>query len=93
MYCLLFINTFYLAGHKLDVSKNILLLNSENNDTSSNKELPSIQSAENCKGFSETVRQLSDIEDYKFWRFAGILDGDGNFYIRTDPTSFSCIYI
>jgi hypothetical protein len=26
----------------------------------------SIQSAENCKEFSETVRQLPDIEDYKF---------------------------
>jgi len=47
-----------------------------------------IQSAENCKGFSETVRQLPDIEDYKFWNwFAGILDGDGNFDIRLDPTS------
>ena len=65
VYCLLFIITFYL--YKLDVSRNILLLNSENNDTtSSNKELPSIQSAEYCKGFTETVRQLSDIEDYKF---------------------------
>ena len=42
VYCLLFINTFYL-GHKKDVSRNILIppLNSENNDTiSSNKELP-----------------------------------------------------
>lgn len=71
VYCLRFINTFYLAGHKKDVppsrSRNILLLNRENNDTtSSNKELPSTQSAENCKGFPETVRQLSDIEDYKF---------------------------
>jgi len=25
-----------------------------------------IQSAENCKGFPETVRQLSDTEEYKF---------------------------
>ena len=65
VYSLLFINTFYL--YKLDVSKNIILLNSQNNDTtSSNKELTSIQSAENCKGFSETVRQLPDKEDYKF---------------------------
>ena len=64
MYCLLFINTFYL--YKLDVSKNILLLNSENNDTTSSDELPSIQSAENCKGFSETVRQLPGREDSKF---------------------------
>lgn len=63
VYCLLFINTFYL--YKLDVSKNILLLNSENNDTTSSNELPSIQSAGNQQvstitlvGSSETVRQL-----------------------------------
>lgn len=87
VYSLLFINTFYL--YKLDVSKNILLLNSQNIDTtSSNKELPSIQSAENWKGFSETVRQLPDKEDYKFWNwFAGVIDGDGNFDIRTYPIS------
>lgn len=87
MYGLLFINTFYL--YKLDVSKNILLLNSENNDTKSlNKKLPNIQSAENCKGFSETVRQLPKTEDYKFWSwFSGIIDGDGNFDIRTDFSS------
>lgn len=89
MYNLLFINTFYLF--KLDVSKNIILLNSQNNNTtSSKKELTSIQSAENCKGFSETARQLPDIEDYKFWNwFAGIIDGDGNFDIRIDPISKS----
>ena len=47
-----------------------------------------IQSAENCKGFSETVRQLPEIEDSKFWNwFAGIIDGDGNFDIRVNPTS------
>ena len=84
--CLLFINTFYL--YKLDVSRNILLLNSENNNTTSLNELSGIQSAENCKGFSETVRQLPKIEDYKFWSwFAGIIDGDGNFDVRTDPIS------
>ena len=55
---------------------------------SSNKELPSIQSAENCKGLSEAIRQLPDKEDYKFWNlFAGVIDGDGNFYIRTTPIS------
>ena len=86
MYCLLFINTFYL--YKLDVSRNIILLNSQNNDTRLSYKLMNIQSAENCKGFSETVRQLPDIEDYKFWNwFAGIIDGDGNFDIRTDPIS------
>jgi len=89
VYCLLFINTFYLS--KLDVSRNNnILLNSQNNDTtiSSRKELMNIQSAENWKGFSETVRQLPDNEDYKFWNwFAGIIDGDGNFDIRVNPTS------
>lgn len=48
VYCLLFINTFYLS--KLDVSRNNnILLNSQNNDTtiSSRKELMNIQSAEN----------------------------------------------
>lgn len=86
VYCLLFINTFYLC--KLDVSKNNILLNSENNDTSINDKIIDTQSAENCKGFSETVRQLPDIEDYKFWNwFAGIIDGDGNFDIRVSPVS------
>ena len=85
MYCLLFINTFYL--YKLDVSRNILLLNSQNNDTFISSELIDTQSAENCKGFSETVRQLPD-NDYNFWNwFAGIIDGDGNFDIRTNPFS------
>jgi len=68
MYCLLFINTFYL--YKLDASKNndIILLNSQNNDTKYNSEkgLSNIQSAENCKGFSETARQLPENEDSKF---------------------------
>ena len=41
-----------------------------------------IQSAENCKGFSETIRQLSN-SDKKFYQWlAGIVDGDGNFDIR-----------
>ena len=61
-----FINTFYL--YKLDVSKKNILLYSENNNTTINScasyEFMNIQSAENCKGFSETVCQLS--EDKKF---------------------------
>lgn len=86
VYCLLFINTFYL--YKLDVSRNNILLNSQNNDTTINDKLIDTQSAENCKGFSETVRQLPDIEDYKFWNwFAGIIDGDGRFDIRVYPVS------
>lgn len=45
--------------------------------------LMNTQSAENCKEFSETIRQLPDTEDYKFWSwFAGVIDGDGNFDIR-----------
>ena len=80
-YNLLFINTFYLC--KLDVSRKKFLLNSQNNYTTILDNKINIQSAENCKEFSETVRQLSDTEDYKFWNwFAGIIDGDGNFDIR-----------
>lgn len=77
-YHLLFINTFYL--YKVDASRNFatatrppILLNSQNNDTTTLdtsatrvRERLNIQSAENCKEFSETVRQLPDIEDYKF---------------------------
>jgi hypothetical protein len=64
LYYLLFINTFYL--YKLDVSKNnIILLNSQNNNIRDLKG-SNIQSAENCKGFSETIRQIPDKEDYKF---------------------------
>lgn len=90
LYYLLFINTFYL--YKLDASKNnkIILLNSENNNTklNSTKELSNIQSAENCKGFSETARQLPEKEDSKFWNwFAGVIDGDGNFDIRVEKNS------
>ena len=64
VYCLLFINTSYL--YKLDPSRKNFLLNSQNNDSTISSKLMNIQSAENCKGFSETVRQLPDIEDYKF---------------------------
>lgn len=90
VYCLLFINTFYL--YKLDVSRYIILLNSQNNDTTISSKLMNIQSAENLRpsalGFSETARQLPHTEDYKFWSwFAGVIDGDGNFDIRTNPIS------
>ena len=83
VYYLLFINAFYL--YKLDVSNNSLVLNSQKFNTTISSELINIQSAENCKGFSETARQLPDIEDYKFWNwFAGVIDGDGNFDIRAE---------
>ena len=61
VYCLLFIHTTYL--YKLDASRNNILLNSQNNDITISSELMSTQSAENCKGFSETVRQLPEFED------------------------------
>ena len=97
IYGLLFINTFYF--HKiiytlvdwkinqvlwlflLNASRGDILLNSENNQDINDKF--NVQSAENCKGFSETTRQLPDQENDKFWNwFAGVLDGDGNFDIR-----------
>ena len=66
VYYLLFINTSYL--YKLDVSRiwKNNLLNSQNNNNTITSEVMNIQSAENCKGFSETIRQLPDIEDDKF---------------------------
>ena len=83
-YCLLFINTFCL--YKLDYSRCNKLLSSENNNTAISSKLMNMQSAENCKGFSETERQLPDNKDYTFWNwFAGVLDGDGNFDIRKSP--------
>ena len=86
VYCLLFINTLYL--YKLDVSRNNIPLNSQNDDTTISNKLMDTQSAENCKGFSETTRQLPGIVDYKFWNwFAGVIDGDGNFDIRIDSVN------
>jgi len=68
MCCLLLINIFYL--YKLDVSRNCILLNSQNNNTIRSlgyaSQLMDTQSAENCKGFSETARQLPEKEDSKF---------------------------
>ena len=70
---------------QLDVSRNNILLKSQNNNIGDPKG-SNIQSAENCKGFSETARQIPEKEDSKFWNwFAGVIDGDGNFDIRIDP--------
>jgi len=44
-----------------------------------------IQSAENCKGFSETIRQLSNLRNQDDQFFNGYLDffyGAGNFYLK-----------
>ena len=68
-----------------------LLLNGENNNNTVSMSVihcTNIQSAENCKEFSETIRQLSNKHkerDSKFYNWlAGIIDGDGNFDVRID---------
>lgn len=67
---------------KIDANRSLLHIGSENN----NKPdiiYTSIQSAENCKGFSETIRQLSNKKNKAFFQWlAGIIDGDGNFDMR-----------
>ncbi len=75
---------------KIDVSRsyNLLLNSKNNNDTVIINKIyyANIESAENCKKFSETIRQLSnniEEKDSKFFNWlAGIIDGDGNFDIR-----------
>ena len=80
-HCLLCINVSYLF--KLDFSRNNRPLGSQNNNGAISDKLVSTQSAENCKGFSETARRWPDKGDYTFWSwFAGVMDGDGNFDIR-----------
>ena len=91
--CYLLFNINYLS--KIDPSRSFnLLLNSEKNNktVSINKtNWTNIQSAENCKGFSETIRQLSNLNskrDSSFYNwFAGIIDGDGNFDIRKNSSN------
>ena len=86
VYYLLFIYTSYLI--KLDGSRKNILLNSQNNNTTISYKLMNIESAENCKEFSETICQLPEKEESKFWRwFSGIIDGDGCFDIRLDPVN------
>ena len=82
---LLFIYTSYIYRY---TSRNNILLNSKNNNTAVkfNTRLMNIQSAENCKEFSEATRQLPDFyKDSVFWNwFSGIIDGEGKFDIRLD---------
>lgn len=84
-YCLLYILYYYLL--KIDVFRNFLSIYSENDNKPVLKNNMDIQSAENCKGFSETTRQISDLKGRDLKEFfkwlAGIIDGDGNFDIRS----------
>jgi LAGLIDADG endonuclease len=76
---------------KIDAARrnNLLTITSKNNNKSVTyfnfNKCANIQSAENCKEFSETIRQISNLnnEDNLFFnRLAGIIDGDGNFDLR-----------
>jgi hypothetical protein len=87
-YYLLFMLIYYLL--KIDASRrnNLLTISSENNNnpvTFNNIKCTNSQSAENCKEFSETIRQISNFNEDKLLFFkwlAGIIDGDGNFDVR-----------
>jgi hypothetical protein len=87
-FCLLCILYYYLF--KIDGYRNFKFLNihSENDNKPVFFKNTDIQSAENCKGFSETTRQISDskgedLSKKEFFKWlAGIIDGDGNFDVR-----------
>ena len=87
VYYLLLMLKYYLW--KIDGARrnNLLTISSKNNNIhfafNNINKCVNIQSAENCKGFSETIRQLSNSSDIEFYSWlAGIIDGDGNFDIR-----------
>jgi len=100
VYCLLF--GVYLNLYR-DVKRNAYFfkLSSENNNNTDTKRAnlainsADIQSAENCKGFSETIRQLSNLKvNPEFFQWlAGIIDGDGNFDVRKGPDVLKSIRI
>ena len=71
---------------------NLLTISSKNNNIhfafNNINKCVNIQSAENCKVFSETIRQLSNSSDIEFYSWlAGIIDGDGNFDIRKNRSN------
>ena len=71
---LIWIGVIYYLRNNLDASGSFnLLLNSEtDNETIFFKNM-NIQSAENCKGFSETIRQLSNFSCYIVNRYQPLL--------------------
>lgn len=96
---------FYICNlKKIDISGsfNLLRISENKNKHVSSRNLnylmkniwrTNIQSAGNWKGSSETIRQLSNvnIDDSKFYHWlAGIIDGDGNFDIRKNPSK-NCV--
>ena len=59
-YCLLCILYYYLFKIDADRNFNFLTIHSENDNKPVFIKNTDMQSAENCKGFSETTRQISD---------------------------------
>lgn len=91
VYYLLLMLNYYLS--KIDAARrnNLLTISSKNNNIhfafNNINKCVNIQSAENCKGFSETIRQLSNSSYIEFYSWlAGIIDGDGNFDIRKNES-------
>lgn len=79
--------SIFFYKKKIDADRTLLNINSQNRDVSVTlKTCTNIQSAENCKEFSETIRQISNNnngENMSFFKwFAGVVDGDGNFDLR-----------
>lgn len=68
-YLLLFMLYIYLLKTDAD-RRNLLIISSENGDISvTPKTCTNIQSAENCKEFSETIRQISNYNKGDHWSF------------------------
>lgn len=88
--CLLYTLYYYLLKIDVLLRRNLNFLRStvysENDNEPVIYKNTDIQSAENCKGFSETTRQISDLQGKDLKEFfkwlAGVIDGDGNFDVR-----------
>ena len=87
---LLYIIYYYLSkldGHRIIQFLSIYSKNDNQPGVDCFAANTDIQSAENCKGFSETTRQISypkgrDLREFFKW-LAGVIDGDGNFDVRS----------